>query len=126
MTDDTASPGGLTKALAPLTRTSRGPWATAFLKLWHDRAAMAALGVVILVVLACLLAPAYAEYVSHTDPFRSNLDGQIERNGEMVPVMENSTEGLGLGFTPIGPTWDIRNFFLGADNQGRDVFARLL
>ena len=124
MTDDTAPLGGLTKA--PSTRASRGPWVTAFLKLWHDRAAMAALAVVILIVLACMLAPLYAEYVSHTDPFRSNLDGQIERNGEMVPVMENSTEGLGLGFTPIGPSWDIRSFFLGADNQGRDVFARLL
>ena len=28
--------------------------------------------------------------------------------------------------TPIGPTWDIHHYFLGADNQGRDVAARLL
>lgn len=40
--------------------------------------------------------------------------------------MEQSTEGLGLGYTPIGPTWEIGNYFLGADNQGRDVMARLL
>ena len=40
--------------------------------------------------------------------------------------MEPSTEGLGLGFTPIGPTWDLGTYFLGADNQGRDVAARLL
>src|SRR4029077_3498395 len=30
------------------------------------------------------------------------------------------------GFTPIGPTWDFRAYFLGADGQGRDVAARLL
>ena len=40
--------------------------------------------------------------------------------------MEPSTEGLGLGFTPMGPTWDIGTYFLGADGQGRDVAARLL
>ncbi len=33
---------------------------------------------------------------------------------------------LGIGKTPIGPTWDFRHYFLGADEQGRDVMARLL
>jgi len=41
-------------------------------------------------------------------------------------VMVQSTQGLGLGVTPIGPTWDIHHYFLGADEQGRDVAARLL
>ncbi len=50
----------------------------------------------------------------------------IKINGSDVPVMEQSTEGLGLGYTPIGPTWQLGNYFLGADNQGRDVMARLL
>ena len=40
--------------------------------------------------------------------------------------MVESTGGLGLGVTPIGPTWDIHHYFLGADDQGRDVAARLL
>ena len=40
--------------------------------------------------------------------------------------MQESTTGLGLGVTPIGPTWDLRHYFLGADDQGRDVAARLL
>ena len=40
--------------------------------------------------------------------------------------MVQSTEGLGLGYDPIGPTWQLGNYFLGADNQGRDVMARLL
>ena len=40
--------------------------------------------------------------------------------------MHPETGGLGLGVTPIGPTWDPEHYFLGADNQGRDVAARLL
>ncbi|HEY8015975.1 MAG TPA: ABC transporter permease, partial [Dongiaceae bacterium] len=32
----------------------------------------------------------------------------------------------GLGSVPLGPTWDIGNYFLGADGQGRDIAARLL
>ena len=40
--------------------------------------------------------------------------------------MPPSTTGLGLGSTPIGPTWDPGHYLLGADDQGRDVAARLL
>jgi peptide/nickel transport system permease protein len=40
--------------------------------------------------------------------------------------MQQTTGGLGLGETPIGPTWDPAHYFLGADSQGRDVAARLL
>jgi peptide/nickel transport system permease protein len=87
---------------------------------------MAALLLFLLVVLLCLLAPFYAAHVANTDPFRSNLSGQITVGGQSVPIMQTSTEGLGLGFTPIGPTWDFTAYFLGADGQGRDVAARLL
>jgi peptide/nickel transport system permease protein len=104
----------------------QGPWAIAGRKLRRDRAAMAALLGLVLIVLACLLAPAYARWVSGTDPFRSNLDGEIVMGGVAMPVMEASTEGLGLGFTPMGPTWRFGPYMLGADSQGRDVAARLL
>ena len=43
-----------------------------------------------------------------------------------MPVMQETSGGLGLGVTPIGPTWDPAHYFLGADSQGRDVAARLL
>jgi peptide/nickel transport system permease protein len=127
MTDGTASPGDFAAGEedAP-THESRGPWATALRKLMNDRAAMAALLVFLLILAACLLAPIYARHIANTDPFRSNLSGRITVDGETVPVMENSTEGLGLGFTPIAPTWDVTAYFLGADGQGRDVAARLL
>ena len=86
---------------------------------------MAALIAFVGIVLACLLAPAYATWAG-VDPFTSTLDKMITIDGEQVGVMEQSTEGLGLGYTPIGPTWRLGNYFLGADNQGRDVMARLL
>jgi peptide/nickel transport system permease protein len=41
-------------------------------------------------------------------------------------VLTPSSTGLGLGVTPIGPTWDVHHYFLGADVQGRDVMARVL
>ena len=107
-------------------RPARGPWATAFAKLRSDWAAMSALALLVLIVLACLLAPVYVSQVSHTGPFRSNLTGKVLIDGKKVPVMQPSTTGLGLGNTPIGPTWRIGPYLLGADNQGRDVMARLL
>ena len=94
-------------------------------RLMRDRAAMAALAVFALILTLCLLAPVYAAWAG-VDPFRSTLDAVIRIDGADVPVMEQSTEGLGLGYNPIGPTWRPGSYFLGADNQGRDVMARLL
>ncbi len=111
---------------AAVLRPALGPWARAARKLVANRAAMAALGLFILIILLCLAAPLYATYVAHTDPFSSNIDGTTTIDGQDVALVQPSTEGLGLGSIPIGPTWDITNFFLGADSQGRDVAARLL
>jgi peptide/nickel transport system permease protein len=106
-------------------RGTRGPWALAFVRLRRNRAAIASLTVFLLIVLSCLSAPLYARWAG-VDPFTSTLDAVIMVDGVEVPVMEASTEGLGLGYTPIGPTWELGNYFLGADSQGRDVMARLL
>jgi len=108
-----------------MPRKTRGPWSVAFAKLARDRAAMASLAVFLLIVLACLSAPLYAKWAG-VDPFASTLDAVIQIDGADVPVMEQSTEGLGLGYTPLGPTWRLGNYFLGADSQGRDVMARML
>ena len=107
------------------TRRSRGPWATALRRLARDHAAMAALFLFLIILVMCLLAPVYAHWAG-MDPFKSTLDATIVLHGQTVNVMEQSTEGLGLGYNPIGPTWEIGNYFLGADNQGRDVMTRLL
>jgi peptide/nickel transport system permease protein len=86
---------------------------------------MAALLLFALIATSCLLSPVYARWAG-VDPFTSTLGANIVLDGQSVPVMQLSTEGLGLGYTPIGPTWELGNYFLGADNQGRDVMARLL
>ena len=86
---------------------------------------MLALAVFVAILLACALAPVYAAWAG-VQPFRSTLDAVITLNGAAKPVMELPTTGLALGYTPIGPTWQLGNYFLGADNQGRDVMARLL
>ncbi len=112
-------------ATTTFERPALGPWARAARKLWADKAAMTALAVFILIVIACVLAPIYATYIAHTDPFTSNIDGEITVDGQQVQLLQASDEGLGLGSTPIGPTWDITNYFIGADSQGRDVMARI-
>lgn len=110
------SPGG----------ASAGPWVTAWRRLKRDRASTVALAVLVLVALLCIAAPLYASAVSGTNPFATNLNGRIAVEGKAVPVMAPSTTGLGLGTTPIGPTLAFGPYLLGADNQGRDVAARLL
>jgi peptide/nickel transport system permease protein len=109
-----------------LTLQAASPWQLARRRLLRNRVAMAMAGLLVVIVALCLLAPVYAHDVAHTNPFTSNLDGTTVVNGKSVPVMEQSTQGLGLGVTPIGPTWDLHHYFLGADEQGRDVAARLL
>jgi peptide/nickel transport system permease protein len=108
------------------SRSSAGPWRTALGQLVRNKAAMAALFVLILITAACLLAPVYANDVAHVHPFASNVNGTTTIDGQKVQLLQSSTTGLGLGVTPIGPTWDVSNYFLGVDDQGRDVMARML
>ena len=104
----------------------RSPWALAFRRLRRNRIAFAALVLFILIVLSSFAAPIYANHIAHTDPFENNVNGTTIVDGKEVPLMEQGGGVLKLGETPIGPTWDIHHYFLGADAQGRDVMARLL
>ncbi len=106
-------------------RSRQGPWKRVLQGLLASPTAVISAILLLLIVVATLLAPVYAKHVSQTDPFRSGLSTKIQLDGKRVPVMQQSTEGLGLGVTPIGPTWSAQ-YFLGADTQGRDVAARLL
>jgi peptide/nickel transport system permease protein len=105
--------------------SGRSPWQLAGRRLVRNRLAMASLALFLLIVLVSLLAPFYANHIAKTDPFESNLTGTTTVNGEEVQVVQETQGGLGLGVTPIGPTWQ-SNYFIGADNQGRDVMARVL
>jgi peptide/nickel transport system permease protein len=105
--------------------SGRSPWSIAGRRLVRNRLAMASLGLFLLIVVVSFLAPVYAHRIAHTDPFVSNISGTTEVDGKQVDVVQQDNSGLGLGETPIGPTWH-SNYFLGADNQGRDVAARVL
>lgn len=76
------------------------------------------LGIFAVVVIACLLAPLYAQHIAGTDPNVNHLSDSVQLSGQEVPVVSD----LGV---PIGPTWQAK-FLLGADGNGRDIAVRLL
>jgi peptide/nickel transport system permease protein len=103
----------------------RSPWALAGRRLLRNKIALAALVLFVLIVAVSFAAPLYAHHVARTDPFASNLEGSITIDGKKRDIMQEGGGKLGLGVTPIGPTWRSK-YLLGADNQGRDVAARVL
>jgi peptide/nickel transport system permease protein len=103
----------------------RSPWALAGRRLLRNRFALASLALFALIVAVSFAAPLYAKHVAHTNPFESNISGTITIDGKTVEVIQQGGGKLGLGETPIGPTWRSQ-YLLGADNQGRDVAARVL
>ena len=105
---------------------SESPGRIARETLAHDRRTWIASALLLFIVVLTLAAPLYATYISKTDPFVSSINGTTVIDGQEVSVLQQSTEGLRIGVNPIGPTWRIGSYALGADNQGRDVAARLL
>jgi peptide/nickel transport system permease protein len=113
----------------------RSPWALAGRRLRRNYVALASLGVFILVVVCCLLAPVYAAHVSHLGQNATNSDGVVVRNGQTVPVIskgsttiKNGVPTVIPGGIPIGPQWGATGgkYILGADELGRDITTRLL
>ena len=72
----------------------------------------------VVVVLAALAAPLYASEIAGTTPSENHLTEQTVIDGKPTDIV--SLEGI-----PIGPTWE-RSYFLGADENGRDLAVRLL
>jgi hypothetical protein len=70
------------------------------------------------ILLALLAAPLYASEIAGTGPDENHLTDQIVIDGEPTDVI--SEDGV-----PIGPTWT-RSYFIGADENGRDLMVRLL
>jgi len=103
----------------------RSPWALAGRRFLRNKLAIAAAVLFVLIVAVSFAAPLYANYVADTDPFVSNLSGTFTQNGKTIEVIQQGTGKLGLGETPVGPTWHAK-YLLGADSQGRDVAARVL
>ena len=94
------------------------PWRLAGRRLRRDKSALFFGALFIVLVLACLAAPLWADQIAHTTPEENHLTDTIEQDGETVNV-------VALDGVPIGPTWQ-GEFFLGADQLGRDNMVRLL
>ncbi|HEY2509007.1 MAG TPA: ABC transporter permease [Streptosporangiaceae bacterium] len=112
--------------LRPAT-AGRNPWALAWRRLRRNRIALAALVLFLLIVVLSLAAPLYAHDIAHDGNVLSpNLNGTTLVHGKLTPVMQQGGGVLKLGEAPIGPTWDLSHYFLGADGIGRDVAGLLL
>ena len=85
----------------------RSPWVLAWRRLRRDRAAMIALGVVLLVILMAIFAPVIAAILGH---------------GVYQQFRGTNPAGLSPLGQPIGPN---STFWLGTDDQGRDIFIRI-
>jgi peptide/nickel transport system permease protein len=98
-----------------------GPWRLGLRRLRRNKTAMAFGALFVLLVLACLAAPLWADNIAKTTPTENHLSDQITVDGKKVNV-------VGLDGVPIGPQWWKADgkFFLGADPNGRDIMVRLL
>jgi len=85
----------------------RSPWVLAWRRLRRDRAAMIALGVVVLIVLMALCAPLIATILGH---------------GVYQQFRGTNPAGLSPTGQPVGPN---STFWMGTDDQGRDIFVRI-
>jgi peptide/nickel transport system permease protein len=114
----------------------RSPWYLAWRRLRRNTVAWVSLAVFVLILVACISAPLYADYVAKTGPNSTHITEQIDVSGKKVDVVsaggtytDPKTGELKIrSTTPIGPQWwhaDGR-FVLGADQLGRDVAVRLL
>jgi ABC-type dipeptide/oligopeptide/nickel transport system permease subunit len=83
----------------------RSPWRLAYERLRRDRAAKIALATILVIVLLALLAPVFAKILGHGP------------NQQFIDIGENANGG------PVPPSG---TFWLGTDNNGRDLFIRTL
>jgi len=96
----------------------RSPWYLAWLRLRRNRVGLAFGVLFLLIVLACLAAPLWADHVAHTGPNENHITDKILIDGQETYVV--SPDGI-----PVGPGLHGR-YLLGADQNGRDVMVRLL
>jgi peptide/nickel transport system permease protein len=103
-------------------RQTGGPWAIAWRRLRRNKFALFALGVFLVILICCLLAPVWADHVAHTGPNTTHTLEKLHEGSEVKEVVEPSGKA-------IGPQWFSAGgkFFLGADGHlGRDEMVRLL
>jgi peptide/nickel transport system permease protein len=108
----------------------RSPWYLAWRRLRRNYVAFAFLGLFVLIVAACILAPLYAHHVAHTGPNNTHVLDTISVHGKQVDVVSKGgvLGGKLVASTPIGPQWFAAGgkYVLGADQLGRDIAVRML
>ena len=113
----------------------RSPWYLAWRRLRRNYVALASLGVFILIVVCCSLAPVYARHVAHTGPNIEHASEQVRVSGKLRPVISggavydaktNTFDVKSVVYLP--PTWWHAGgrFVLGTDKGGHDEAVRLL
>jgi peptide/nickel transport system permease protein len=108
----------------------RSPWYLAWRRLRRNYVAFAFLGLFVLIVVACILAPLYAHHVAGTGPNNTHVLDTITVHGQQVDVVSKGgvLGGKLVASTPIGPQWFAAGgkYVLGADQLGRDIAVRML
>jgi peptide/nickel transport system permease protein len=108
----------------------RSPWYLAWRRLRRNYVAFAFLGLFVLIVVACILAPLYAHHVAHTGPNKTHVLDTITVHGKQVDVVSKGgvLGGKLVASTPVGPQWFAAGgkYVLGADQLGRDIAVRML
>lgn len=98
--------------------TGLSPFRLGLRRLRRNKVALGFGALFVVLVAACVAAPVWATHVAHTGPFENHLSDTIRLDGKETNV-------VGLDGVPIGPTYQ-GEFFLGADENGRDIMVRLL
>jgi peptide/nickel transport system permease protein len=98
-----------------------GPWKLGLRRLRRNKVALFFGALFIVLVIACLAAPVWADKVAKTGVNTNHLSDTITVDGKQKNV-------VGLDGVPIGPQWWKADgkFFMGADRNGRDIMVRLL
>ena len=119
-TELATDPGaGFPGADEPQIGPGAGPWKLAWRRLRRNKVALFFGGIFLLIVILCLLAPVYSKDIAHVSPNVGNVTGTIKIGGKVRDIV--SPTGI-----PIGPTWHLSKYFLGADSNGRNTAVRLL
>jgi peptide/nickel transport system permease protein len=102
------TPSELAEGTAAKKIEGRSPWRLAFERLSHDRAAIISFAIIVIIIAVALFAPVIAAITGH---------GVYQQfRGPNPPV------GLSPTGAPVGPS---PAFWLGTDDQGRDIMVRI-
>jgi peptide/nickel transport system permease protein len=99
-------------------RGGTGPWRLGLRRLRRNRVALVFGVIFLLMVGTAIAAPLWSEHVAERGVAEGKTTDTVVIDGKETDVVSEDS-------IPIGPTWGAK-YFLGADENGRDVMVRLL